>query len=160
MRATSPYSAIKPRKHWMRRNLIRKILTKAKSSLKRSYTRQYYWTGKKTITSDTENILVQKRRKLHDDWYNILRAIQFNVTAYCSLTPFQPHKAIMCCEGQEQAKIMDSYKGQQKVGSYQLFYSRWNQEEYFKEQVVPSYGVGSKFVAYLLTNGTRNFQFH
>lgn len=62
------------------------------------------------VPFDMDNIIALRRKIFNDDWFNILRSIQMNVTTYCSLAPFQPNKAIMICKDHEQVKILESYK--------------------------------------------------
>lgn len=75
----------------------------------------------------------------HDSWHDIIKALQQNLSAFSSVSPLQPDKALLAFEDEEQARVLAKIKGWYKVGKYQIRFFPWSTETMIGDQKVSSY---------------------
>lgn len=65
------------------------------------------------------------RKHFHDNWYEILRAMQQEVSDFGSISSIQPDRAILV-ENKEHGQTLCKIKGWYKVGAYKVRFEPWN----------------------------------
>lgn len=69
-----------------------------------------------------------------------MQVLQKELSAFSSVSPIQPDKALLACEDEDQARTLANIQGWYKVGKYQVRFLPWSAENMLGQPKVPSYG--------------------